>query len=77
MSNLGMSCFRVSAPVRLFYRHEALDLRVSLLLAPLTLEASQDISRRLRDTVVRPFVKCGIALLNSGQRDVEINISGL
>ena len=43
----------------------------------LTLKAWQDFSRRLRDTVYRSFVKCGIALPTSGQRDSEINLSGL
>jgi len=31
----------------------------------------------IRDTVVRSFVKCGIASPTSGQRDSEINLSGL
>ena len=39
--------------------------------------AWQDISRRLRDTIIRSFAKCGIALPISGQRDNEINLSGL
>lgn len=40
-------------------------------------KAWQDISRRLRDTIIRSFAKCGIALPTSGQRDNEINLSGL
>jgi len=40
-------------------------------------QAWQEISRRPRDTIVRSFVKCGIALPTSGQRDDEINLSGL
>ena len=40
-------------------------------------QAWQDVSRRLRDTIIRSFVKCGIALPTSGQRDNEINLSGL
>ena len=39
--------------------------------------AWQEISRRLKDTVIRSFVKCGIALPISGSRDNEINIDGL
>ena len=37
----------------------------------------QKTSCRLKDTVVRSFVKCGIALPISGSRDTEINIVGL
>ena len=33
--------------------------------------------RRLKGTVIRSFVKCGIALPISGSRDSEINIDGL
>ena len=40
-------------------------------------QAWQDVSRRLRDTIIRSFVKCGIVLPTSGQRDNEINLSGL
>jgi len=32
---------------------------------------------RLKDTVIRSFVKCGISLPISGSRDSEINIDGL
>jgi len=39
--------------------------------------AWQETSRRLKDTVIRSFVKCGIALPISGSRDSEINIDGL
>ena len=39
--------------------------------------AWQEISRRLKDTVIRSFVECGIALPISGSRDSEINIDGL
>ena len=39
--------------------------------------AWQEISRPLKDTVIRSFVKCGIALPISGSRDSEINIDGL
>ena len=38
--------------------------------------AWQGISRRLKDTVIRSFVECGIALPISGSRDSEINIDG-
>ena len=34
-------------------------------------------SRRLKDTVIRSLVKCGISLPISGSRDSEINIDGL
>ena len=37
----------------------------------------QEISRWLKDTVIRSFVKCGISLPISGSRDSEINIDGL
>ena len=40
-------------------------------------QAWQEIFRRLRDTIVRSFVKCRIALPTSGQRNDEINLSGL
>ena len=40
-------------------------------------QAWQDVSRRLRDTIIRSFVKCGIVLPTSGQRGNEINLSGL
>ena len=39
--------------------------------------AWQETSRRLKDTVNRSFVKCGISLPISGSRDSEINIDGL
>ena len=39
--------------------------------------ASQETSRRLKDTVIRSFVKCGIPLPISGSRGSEINIDGL
>ena len=39
--------------------------------------AWQDISRRLRETVIRSFEKCRIALPLDGSRDSEINIEGL
>ena len=39
-------------------------------------QAWPDVSGRRRDTIVRSFVKCGIALPTSGQRDSEINLSG-
>ena len=39
--------------------------------------AWQETSRRLKDTVIRSFVKCGISLPISGSRDSEINIDGL
>ena len=39
--------------------------------------AWQKTSRRLEDTVIRSFVKCGIALPISGSRDSEINIDAL
>ena len=39
--------------------------------------AWQETSRRLKDTVIRSFVKCGIALPISGSRDSEIYIGGL
>ena len=38
--------------------------------------AWQETSRRLKDTVIRSFVKCGISLPISGSRDNEINIDG-
>ena len=31
----------------------------------------------IKDTIVRSFVKCGIAIPTTGERDNEINISGL
>ena len=62
-----------SPAVRLFHWHCTSDLRVSLLVKPLTLEAWRSIFRLLRDTVVRSFVKCGIALPTSKQRDNELN----
>ena len=34
----------------------------------------QETSRRLEDTVIRSFVKCGITLPISGSRNSEINI---
>jgi len=40
-------------------------------------QAWQEISRRLRETIVRSFEKCGIALPTSGQRDNFIHLSGL
>ena len=39
--------------------------------------AWQETSRRLKDTVIRSFVKCGISLPISSSRDSEINIDGL
>ena len=69
--------FHSVQPRRLFHPHCASHLRDSLLLKPLTLDARQDISRRLRDTVIRSFEKCGIALPTSGQRDREISLRGL
>ena len=40
--------------------------------------AWQEISRRVKDTIIRSFVKCGIiALPISGSSDSEINIDGL
>ena len=39
--------------------------------------AWQETSRRLKDTVIRSIVKCGVALPISGSRDSEINIDGL
>ena len=39
--------------------------------------AWQETSGRLKDTVIRSFVKCGISLPISGSRDSEINIDGL
>ena len=39
--------------------------------------AWQETSCRLKDTVIRSFVKCGISLPISGSRDSEINIDGL
>ena len=39
--------------------------------------AWQETSHRLKDTVIRSFVKCGISLPISGSRDSEINIDGL
>ena len=39
--------------------------------------AWQETSRRLKDTVIRSFVKCGISLPISGSRDSEINVDGL
>ena len=40
-------------------------------------QAWQEISRRLRETIVRSFEKCGIALPTSGQWDNLIHLSGL
>lgn len=37
----------------------------------------QETFRRLKDTVIRSFVKCGIALPISGSRDSKFNIDGL
>ena len=37
----------------------------------------QETSRWLKDTVIRSFVKCDIAMPISGSRDSEINIDGL
>ena len=39
--------------------------------------AWQETSCRLKDTVIRSFVKCGISLPISGSRGSEINIDGL
>ena len=39
--------------------------------------AWQETSRRVKETVNRSFVKCGISLLISDSRDSEINIDGL
>ena len=39
--------------------------------------AWQETSCRLKDTVIRSFVKCGISLPISSSRDSEINIDGL
>ena len=39
--------------------------------------AWQETSRRLKDTVIRSFMKCGISLPISGSRGSEINIDGL
>ena len=39
--------------------------------------AWQETSRRLKDTVIRSFVKCGISLPISGSRNSEIKIDGL
>ena len=39
--------------------------------------AWQEISRRLKDTVIRLFVKCGIALPIHDSRNTELNIDGL
>ena len=39
--------------------------------------ARQETSRRLKDTVIRSFVECGISLPISGSRDIEINMDGL
>ena len=39
--------------------------------------AWQETLRRLKDTVIRSFVKCGISLPISSSRDSEINIDGL
>ena len=39
--------------------------------------AWQEISCRLKDTVIRSFVKCGIALPIHGSRDTKLNIDGL
>ena len=39
--------------------------------------AWQETSRRLKDTVIRSFVKCGIPLPIFCSRDSEINIDGL
>ena len=43
----------------------------------LAFTAWQETSRRLKDTVIHLFVKCGIAMPISGSRDSEINIDGL
>ena len=48
-----------------------------LLFAKWVCTAWQELSRRLKDTVIRSIVKCGIALLISGSRDSEINIDGV
>ena len=42
-----------------------------------TTTAWQETSRRLKDTVIRSFVKCRISLPISGSSDSEINIDGL
>ena len=39
--------------------------------------AWQETSCRLKDKVIRSFVKCGISLPISGSRGSEINIDGL
>lgn len=39
--------------------------------------AWQETSRRVKETVNRSFVKCGISLPISDSRDSEINIDGL
>ena len=39
--------------------------------------ARQETSRRLKDTVIRLLVECGISLPISGSRDIEINMDGL
>ena len=40
-------------------------------------QAWQETSRRLKETVIRSFVKCGIALPTSGCLDKQINLEGL
>ena len=40
-------------------------------------QAWQETTRRLKDTIIRTFVKCGIALPTSGERDNEINLEGI
>jgi len=41
-------------------------------------QAWQHLSRCLKkSTIIRSFVKCGFALPTSGERDDEINLSGL
>ena len=37
----------------------------------------QETSLRLKDTVIRSFVNCGITLPISGSRNSELNIDGL
>ena len=39
--------------------------------------ARQETSRRLKDTVLRSLVECGISLPISGSRDIEIKMDGL
>ena len=40
-------------------------------------KAWRETSRRIKDMVIRSFVKCGIVLPTSGERDNEINIEGI